>query len=225
MGSSSPVRQPWRRFGEMMPNTWIVWGRGGHGRVVADLLRTVGETVAGFADSVPGGVGCVAEQSLIESLTSGGPLPLGATRIGLGLGDNDTRWAAWQRVPSDAAPAVIHPTAWISPSATVGAGTVVMPLAVVHADARIGEAVILNTGCIVEHDCVLAGGAHISPGAILTGNVSVGECAWVGAGAVVIPGVKLGSHCIVGAGAVVTRDVAAGATVVGNPARQQPSRA
>jgi acetyltransferase-like isoleucine patch superfamily enzyme len=41
----------------------------------------------------------------------------------------------------------------------------------------------------------------------------------VGAGATILPGVKIGANALVGAGAVVTKDVPAGATVIGNPAR------
>lgn len=49
--------------------------------------------------------------------------------------------------------------------------------------------------------------------------VTIGADVWIGGGAIVLPGVGIGDGAIVGAGAVVTRDVAAGATVVGNPAR------
>jgi acetyltransferase-like isoleucine patch superfamily enzyme len=41
----------------------------------------------------------------------------------------------------------------------------------------------------------------------------------VGSGATILGGVRVGRGATVGAGAVVTKDVAAGATVVGNPAR------
>lgn len=41
----------------------------------------------------------------------------------------------------------------------------------------------------------------------------------VGANATILPGIRLGKGCVVGAGAVVTRDVPAGKTVIGNPAR------
>lgn len=49
--------------------------------------------------------------------------------------------------------------------------------------------------------------------------VEIGANVWIGGGAIVLPGVTIGDRAIVGAGSVVTRDVAAGATVVGNPAR------
>lgn len=51
--------------------------------------------------------------------------------------------------------------------------------------------------------------------------VVIGEHVWVGGGAIILPGVTIGDGALIGAGSVVTRDVAAGATVVGNPARSR----
>jgi maltose O-acetyltransferase len=49
--------------------------------------------------------------------------------------------------------------------------------------------------------------------------VTIGANVWIGGGAIILPGVTIGDDAIVGAGSIVTRDVAAGVTVVGNPAR------
>ena len=49
--------------------------------------------------------------------------------------------------------------------------------------------------------------------------VDIGRNVWIGGGAIILPGVTIGDDAIVGAGSVVTRDVPAGATVVGNPAK------
>lgn len=49
--------------------------------------------------------------------------------------------------------------------------------------------------------------------------IRIGANCWIGGGAIVLPGVTVGDDAIIGTGAVVTRDVPAGATMVGNPAR------
>jgi maltose O-acetyltransferase len=49
--------------------------------------------------------------------------------------------------------------------------------------------------------------------------VRIGSDVWIGGGAILLPGVTIGNGAVIGAGSVVTRDVAAGATVAGNPAR------
>ncbi len=118
-----------------------------------------------------------------------------------------------------AAAAVVHPRAWISPSATLGLGVYVGPGAIVHAHAHVADHAIINSGAIVEHECEIGVNAHIAPGAVLGGNVHVGPDTLVGIGSRVLPGVKIGVGVCVGAGATVLRDVVSGATVVGVPAR------
>jgi len=42
---------------------------------------------------------------------------------------------------------------------------------------------------------------------------------WIGGAAIILPGISIGDGAVIGAGSVVTRDVTAGETVTGNPAR------
>ena len=49
--------------------------------------------------------------------------------------------------------------------------------------------------------------------------VRIGSDVWIGGGAIILPGVTIGDGALIGAGSVVTRDVGAGMTVTGNPAR------
>lgn len=200
----------------------VVFGAGGHGKVVADVALAVGWRVAAFVDD-----------ALEKAGTSIGGLPVarpdalapelrGATVL-LGIGDNALRARAVERLRAmgaAVAPAVVHPSAIVGRRARLGTGTVVMALVVINADARVEEGCILNSSCVVEHDCVVGAYAHISPNAALGGGVKVGAFAHVGLGASILPGVRVGEGARVGAGAVVIRDVPAGATVVGAPARE-----
>ena len=55
--------------------------------------------------------------------------------------------------------------------------------------------------------------------------VRIGSNVWIGGGAIILPGVSIGDDALIGAGSVVTRDVPAGATAFGNPARVRASTA
>lgn len=114
---------------------------------------------------------------------------------------------------------LVHPTATIDPSATLGKGVYVGPHAVIHACARVRDHAIINTASVIEHDCDIGENAHIAPGTVLAGTVKIGADTLLGIGSRVIPGITIGSRCTIGAGAVVVRNVPDGATVKGVPAK------
>jgi maltose O-acetyltransferase len=107
-----------------------------------------------------------------------------------------------------------------------------------------GDGVYLNAGCVILDTAPVRIGAstmlgpavqiycaehHKDAGLRIAGieiarPVTIGEKVWIGGGAIILGGVTIGDGAIVGAGAVVTKDVAAGATVVGNPARAASSQ-
>lgn len=104
---------------------------------------------------------------------------------------------------------------------------------------RLGRSVFMNFGCVVldcssveiGDDCQI--GAHVqiltadhprdpalrSRGLEFARPVRIGRNVWIGSGAILLPGISIGADAIIGAGSVVTRDVPAGVTVMGNPAR------
>lgn len=139
----------------------------------------------------------------------------------LAIGSNNIRKRLYNKfnIPINYYVTLIHPSAVISRSATIGHGTVVMPNAVINADAEIGNHCIINTGSIIEHDNKLADYVHISPNATLSGTVSVGEGTHIGSAAVVVPGKKIGSWSIIGAGTVIIDDIEDKVTAVGVPGK------
>jgi len=198
----------------------VVYGASGHGKVVAEVALAQGLEVWGFIDDG------VAAGTLVLGLPVHGDFGwLVRERppvvIALGVGLNSTRLKLAGRLTEAGFTlgTYVHPRAWVSPSARLGAGTVVMANAVVNAEAAIGAGVILNTGSIVEHDCTVGNFAHISPRATLGGGVSVGEGSQVGLGASVRPLARIGRNCVIGAGSVVLAGTPDDATVAGVPAR------
>jgi len=96
---------------------------------------------------------------------------------------------------------------------------IMCPNSVISAGAKVGAHVHLNLGALVGHDTVIGNYCTLSCQTDIMGGVELGEGVFVGSGARVLPGVKVGAWAKIGAGSVVFRDVAAGETVMGNPAR------
>jgi UDP-N-acetylbacillosamine N-acetyltransferase len=199
----------------------IVWGAGGHARVVAEVLKWNDFEVVAFVDDVnPQRTGeRFCEARVWASLDK--VRVRGVKDAFVAIGDNSARerkgdFALRQgfRLVS-----LIHPRAVVAADVVLGPGTVVMAGAVVQPGSVIGRNVIVNTSASIDHDCTIGDNVHICPGARLAGNVTVNPLAWIGMGATVIDEVTIGKYALVGAGAVVIKDVAANAVAVGVPAR------
>lgn len=202
-------------------------GAGGHAKVLLEALQMRGDVdVVGLLDAdreLHGttvlGVKVLGGDELLDKLRREG-----VTHAFIGVGgtrDNTPRRRLYDigRNAGLKFLDVIHPSAVVSPSATLGEGVAICPGAIVGAGARLGDDVIVNSGAIVEHDCLVANHSHIASGAVLAGGVVVGESAHVGAGASVRQGVRIGRAAIVAMGAAVITDVPDGVTVAGVPAK------
>lgn len=196
-------------------------GAGGHAKVCIELLQAMGETVAYCiaGDDAPAtclGVPVLAGDDQLARLRADGYgrafIAIGANRVRARLGAAATG-LGYELVNA------VSPRAVVSPSARLGRGVAIMAGVVINADAAIGDLAIINTGATVDHDSVIGAAAHIAPQSALAGNVSVGDGSFLGVGSKVIPGMTIGAGATVGAGGVVIRDIAAGVTAVGVPAK------
>ncbi len=125
--------------------------------------------------------------------------------------------------------------------AAVGEGAMIRPP--FHCDygfnISLGAGVFLNFNCVILDvvEVTIGDKTQIGPGVqILTADhprdaakrasglefgrpIRIGRNVWIGGGAIILPGVTIGDNALIGAGSVVTRDVPAGVTAFGNPAR------
>lgn len=209
----------------------VLIGGGGHALVVLEAAMESRRAVRGFLDDDEHAVAWAraqlgrlgpmdhAERHLAFDPDSRYVLAVGGLELRRRL---ITQFAATPpsggRTPVPAA-AIVHPRAWVSPSAVLGLGVYVGPGAVVHAHARVADHAIINSGAIVEHECEIGENSHIAPGSVLGGNVQVGPDTLIGIGSCVLPRRVIGARACVGGGATVVHDIPGGLTVVGVPAR------
>ena len=114
---------------------------------------------------------------------------------------------------------VVHSSAIISPSVTMGTGNALLAGSIINPHTSIGNNCIINTGTIVEHDCIIEDHVHIATGAKLAGGVTVQEGSHLGIGTLVKQGVTIGRQVIVGAGALVLEDIPDRVVCAGIPAK------
>ncbi len=91
------------------------------------------------------------------------------------------------------------------------------------ADTHIGRETKLDGLVHVAHNCRVGERNLLTAQTMLAGSVTTGNDVWFGPGCRILNGLEIGDGAYIGIGAVVVRNVEAGQTVFGNPARVVPS--
>ncbi len=202
----------------------IIVGAGGFGREVlqwaTDAWPEHRGRIAGFlASGAHPAEGSSLPLGILESPEKFGPSEGDYLLLGIGIP------GARRRVAEDLLSrgarflSLVHPTAIVAPTATIGVGAVLCPYVVVSDSAGVGEFVLMNYHSSLAHDAHAGAFSVLSPYATLGGCASVRDDVFLGLHAAVCPNVVLGAGTRVSAGAVAMRNAEAGSLVFGVPGR------
>lgn len=203
-----------------MKSEVVIFGTGGHAKVVYDILLKEGLHTP------------VAFLSLDKNLKTFLGLPhyhqdeLSELKYNSGIiaiGDNWTRSNLAKIILAENKNFVfitaVHPSSQLGVGSVIGKGSVVMANTTINPYCQIGDHSIINTSSSIDHDCLIGNFSSIAPGAVLGGNVKIGEFSVVSLGANIIHGKKIGNHSVVGAGSLVINDIEDHVVAYGSPSR------
>lgn len=178
----------------------LVVGAGGHGRSVAEAAQLSGHfEVVGFLDDAAPVGERVLGRHVMGSVAGMGDHRSVVDQAIVAIGNNAVREKLMQQLTEVgyAMATVVHPRAFVSPSAEVGAGSAIMAGAIVGTEARLGVGAIVNCGAVVDHHAHAEDFSHLGVNACMAGGTVLGRGAWMQAG------IALGYGISVAPGAVL----------------------
>lgn len=195
-----------------------LYGAGGHAKVIIEILQSCHKGIKGIFDDNIYKLPVFGFKVNKGVKISNQDFPTLDLPLIISIGDNERRAEIAQLLDINYGLA-IHPTAIISRSSTVDAGTVILHGSILQNDVIISKHVLINTSARICRGAFINNYAHVSPHAVISENAVIGEGTHIGAGAVVTPGITIGKWCKIGAGTVVHENVPDYSTFVGNPGK------
>lgn len=102
---------------------------------------------------------------------------------------------------------VIHPTAFVDESATIGDGVFVGPQAVISVNAKIGDHSLVHIHSSIGHDSQIGNYCAILPGARISGDVTLDDHVLIGSNSFVFQGTRVGRNARIDALTYVRGDI------------------
>jgi sugar O-acyltransferase (sialic acid O-acetyltransferase NeuD family) len=198
---------------------YIMIGTGGHANSIFDLVKNNGHEVkyvVGFTEgkqyfeNIP-----VIKLEDLKNFSS-------EYKLLLGIGNFEIRNRVLEEIyllkMDFKFPSVIHSSAYISKTTSVGSGTVIFANAYVGPNSSIGNFCVLNTNVSIEHDSLIGDQNFLAPSTTLAGNVATGEKCFFGMGSLISNNISIGSNSVIAANSFVDRNIPENSFAAGSPA-------
>lgn len=205
----------------------IVVGAGGFGREVVHWARDAwpdcGERMAGFLSSEPRPVAPhLHDFAVLGDPETFVPQPGDAFLLAIGIPGIRRKVAESLEARGATFLTLVHPTAVVASTASIGGGSILCPFSIVSDSARIGRCTLMNYHSSLGHDAFTGDFAVLSPYATLGGGAHVGDDVFLGLHASVGPGKRIGPRSKVSANSAALADAPANSLIHGVPGRTSP---
>ncbi len=160
----------------------LILGAGGFGQMIKETVLALGYEKVVFLDDAAKGEDVIGMCCDYVLRHSDYPAAVAA------FGNNKTRlfWTDKLLEEGYEVPAMVHPSAIVSPSATLEPGCFIMQRVVVNTHTRIERAALINSGAVVDHDSIVCAGAHVGLGSVVKANCTIESGRKVEAGEVIL---------------------------------------
>jgi len=213
--------------GSPLASRILIVGAGGFGREVLQWARDAwpehASRIAGFLsadrsmlDFHDGSLDIIADPDRYEPAVGDGLL--------LAIGIPEVRRRVAESLKSRGAEflTLIHPTAVVATTASIGNGSIICPYVIVSDAARVGACVLLNYHSSLGHDASAGDYAVLSPYAAIGGNAHIEADVFMGLHATVGPGKRIGVRSKVSANSCALVDAPSDSIIYGVPGRVGP---
>lgn len=198
----------------------VIFGSGGHALSIYDLLLKYNYKRVLFCDD---NFRASSFHDLERIALDDALLNSSSFHFALGIGAMDYRRPLIKRIRGiidlDRFPVFVHDSAYVSTTASIGAGTIIFAQSYIGPLCTVAPACIVNTNSVVEHESSIGFNTIISPSVTIAGKCIIGSDCFFGMGSLVSDGVSIGDNSIVGANSFVKASIPAKSKVLGTPGR------
>ena len=208
----------------------IVIGSGGHAKVVIDILNEMANVkICGITSKSLNPGSSFAGYQVIGDDTILSQHLYQDYHIAMGIGgyrDNDLREKVYIYIKGQGFNFinVVHPSAVISKTVTLGESVVIFPGVVLNTDVQIGYNTIVATGSTIDHETIIGNNVLVSAGVTIGAYSKIHDNSLIALGAKIISGITIGRNAVIAAGAVVVNDISDNEIVFGIPASSKKNK-